>query len=92
MVTFLTGCGTKITKATDVVELPRTCYNIPEVPTLERVEVELQQLKDNSWAITIDDANFDKLLINQIEVDSYIDESYNTLQKYETECNDSMDR
>lgn len=82
----LTGCGSQITRSTDVIEKPRTCYSKPEKPELTRVDIEVLQLIDGRWAITIDDDNFNSLISNQIKVDVYIENSYNTLNKYETDC------
>lgn len=87
----LMGCNHNPT-ATDVIVKPQTCYVVPQKPQLVEINISVEQLMNGEWAITIDDVNFNALLSNNVVVDTYIENSYNTLMRYNSDCNDLMDR
>lgn len=82
----LAGCNHNPPRTIDVIEAPRTCYATPAVPQLVEVNIEVQQLIDGTWAITIDDVNFNALLSNNLITDTYTENANSTLLKYAEEC------
>lgn len=80
------GCTSLVPHASEVIKKPQTCFTVPPKPELLEVKFSVEEMKNGEWAITIDDANFDRILLNHIRVDNYITRSYNTLEKYNNEC------
>jgi hypothetical protein len=89
---ILVGCNHNPNRAAEVIDRPKTCYAIPQIPDLSDVNVEVNQLTSGEWAITIDDSNFNSLLGNNVLLDAYIENSYNVMKQYETDCKDSLTR
>jgi hypothetical protein len=83
---ILIGCESTPVREHDIIQEPPKCYPTPTKPKLKTVHFELQKLKSDEWAITIDDTNFDKILFNHAIIDNYIKKSYNTLMRYEKQC------
>jgi hypothetical protein len=82
------GCKTKPVKPIEVVEKPEICYPIPFKPKIQKVHFKVQKLETGQFITTLDDENFNKLLLNNVRVDTYINQSFNTLIKYKERCQD----
>jgi len=80
---LLIGCGTT---QTVVVKERKVCYGVAAKPKVDNVKVSLEKLETGRYGIVIDDKNFDKILINQLKVDSYIKRSYDIQNRYNTRC------
>lgn len=80
------GCKTKPVKPVQVIEKPEVCYPIPYKPKIQEVKFQVQKLENGEYATTLDDENFNKLLLNNVRVDAYVKQSFNTLLKYKERC------
>lgn len=85
----LTGCATTaptINTSTEVIEKKLTCFPVIEKPILQKINVKVQQLITGKYAITLTDKEFDKLLINQLNIDNYIKKTYTIQNRYQQQC------